>query len=249
MTMELNKTKSWSNFIIEFVMIFLAIVFGFFADNFRERQSEKNDLIDYMKSLLVDLEMDRNHLKFNAEYGKITILGNDSLSRGLTSKNLVGKEMFLYHYYALFSTGIGIPFHDRTISQLKYSGKFRIITNQEVSDAIVDYEKKIAGLKESNEGLWQNNIIQLNQSTSSKLFDFTVIFQYQEAAKKYIDEMEKVGYPHDLKLLAYDNHSINQFRNALAVARKQDANVLKNNNEVLDMNIRLDSLIRRKYFY
>ena len=229
-------------------MIFLAIVFGFLADNFRERQAEKNDLIDYMKSLLVDLEMDRNHLKFNSEYGKVTILGNDSLSRALASKNLVGKEMFLYHYYALFSTGIKIPFHDRTISQLKYSGKFRIITNQEISDAIVDYEKKIGGLKESNEGLWQNNIIQLNQATSSILFDFTVVFRYQEGAKKYINEMEKVGYPPNLKLLAYDNHSINQFRNALAVARKQDANVLKSNNEVLDMNIRLDSLIRKKYF-
>jgi hypothetical protein len=202
-----------------------------------------------MESLLVDLEKDRNILKYNSEYAKLTILGNDSLAKELSRTNLKGREKFLYHYYALYSTGIRIPFHDRTISQLKSTGKFRIISNQEVSDAIVDYEKSITGLKETNEGLYQNNIIQLNQSTSSKLFDFTTVYVYQPAAKKYKNEIDKVGYPQEMKLLSYDNYSISQFRNALAVARKQDVGTLEGNNRILDMNIRLDSLIRKTYFY
>lgn len=233
---------------IEFMMIFFAIVFGFLADNFRESLAERKELSDYMKSLLIDLEKDREELKNNSEYGKITILGNDSLTHLLAQKDLRGKERALYHYYALFATGISIPFHDRTISQLKYSGKFRIIENQNVSDAIVDYEKSVIGLKTANEGLWNNNIIQFSQNSSSRLFDFSIVYQYQQMAKKYKLEWSKVGYPDDVRLFSYDRNDINQFRNALGMARKQDVGVLDGNDRILSMNIRLDSLIRRVYF-
>lgn len=41
--------KNWSEFIIEFVMLFTAVTLGFFAENVREQMSEKQKKESFYK--------------------------------------------------------------------------------------------------------------------------------------------------------------------------------------------------------
>src|SRR5882757_2049030 len=80
-------------YFLEFLMVFLGITSGFFVDNFREERDERSQEIDYMKSLLVDLEKDRTSFEFSADHGsKFTIIYHDSLSAELQKRPLQGKE-------------------------------------------------------------------------------------------------------------------------------------------------------------
>src|SRR6266705_7123371 len=130
--------KFW-HYLFEFLMLFLAVFCGFVAENIRERKVEAGQEKQYMKSMLADLEKDRAILKRKIEFGPIPVSYNDSLFAELQKRPLQGREKRIYHFLLLYTTEIDFTYHDRTISQLRNSGGFRIIHSQKVSDALLDY--------------------------------------------------------------------------------------------------------------
>src|ERR1700683_5358243 len=54
----LHEPKKWKEYFLEFLMIFLAVTMGFFAENIREGISDKEKERKYMESMLVDLKKD-----------------------------------------------------------------------------------------------------------------------------------------------------------------------------------------------
>ena len=50
--------KKWSEYIIEFLMLFAAVTLGFFAENYREHQIEKHREIQYLKNIHLDLKLE-----------------------------------------------------------------------------------------------------------------------------------------------------------------------------------------------
>jgi hypothetical protein len=228
-------------------MIFLAVTAGFLLDNYRDERTERAEELDYMKSYLTDLKNDRDDLEINSEYGKVTIMGHDSLSNELLKIPLRGREKRLYHFLNLFNTGIGIPHHDRTITQLKYSGKFRLIRNQIVADALIDYDTKVTIAQESISGTYRTNISNNTLIDLSMLFDFPTAFKFAKKTLENKEEIEKVGYPADLTLLSYDMGLIHHLRNTMIQGQALDVEVLRNTNELLKINKSLDSLIRKEY--
>lgn len=48
--------KKWSEYLLEFVMLFAAVTLGFFAENIREGYIEKEHEHEYMVSMLEDLK-------------------------------------------------------------------------------------------------------------------------------------------------------------------------------------------------
>ncbi|HEU5364034.1 MAG TPA: hypothetical protein VFU62_00795, partial [Hanamia sp.] len=52
------EKKGFKEYFLEFIMIFLAVTLGFFAENIREHITEKNRENEYIKSLLTDLNDD-----------------------------------------------------------------------------------------------------------------------------------------------------------------------------------------------
>jgi hypothetical protein len=243
-----NRLKNWKYFFTEFLMIFLGVTAGFFVDEFRQTRDERSEEIAYMKSYLKDLEKDRTELAFNSEFGKVSIMGSDSLLNELIRQPLKGREKKLYHYFNLQNTGFLFPHHDRTITQLKYSGKFRIIDNQEVADALIDYDSKLTLASEMNIGLYKTNISNNTLIDIAKIFDLPRASKYSHEALSNKEDMNKVNYPSDLKLLSYDEGTIMQLRNTLIQSRDADVGFLAINDELLKANIALDSLIRKEYF-
>ena len=122
--------KSFKEYFLEFLMIFLAVTMGFIAENIREHFVEKETEKKYIKSFLADLKSDSARFD-RIINGNVTAMEsidktlkllhsptiNDSVSRSLYELN--GKV-----------TGFAIMiFNKRTLSQLKTSGGYKLISN------------------------------------------------------------------------------------------------------------------------
>jgi hypothetical protein len=234
-------------YFFEFLMIFLGVTAGFLLDNYREGKAEESEEMDYVKSYLKDIEKDRRELEANSEFGKVTIMGHDSLSNELLKKPLKGREKRLYHFFNLQNTGILIPHNDRTITQLKYSGKFRLIRNQRIADAIIDYDTKLTEASKEIFGDYKMNISNNTLIDLANVFDMPLAYKFADRTLANKEEIEKVGYPEDLILLNYDEKLIMHLRNTLVQGRAYDLEVLKDTNALLKINKSLDSLIRKEY--
>ena len=56
--------KKWSEYIIEFIMLFTAVTLGFFAENLREGFIQKEKGERYLQQLLIDLKQDTAKINF-----------------------------------------------------------------------------------------------------------------------------------------------------------------------------------------
>src|ERR1022692_1031757 len=70
-----HEKKPWKEYFLEFLMIFLAVTMGFFAENLRETISDSGKIHEYMQSMVSDLRGDTTSYKtsiaFNKEYCKM----------------------------------------------------------------------------------------------------------------------------------------------------------------------------------
>ncbi|HSN09540.1 MAG TPA: hypothetical protein VLS85_10895, partial [Hanamia sp.] len=52
------EKKGFKEYFLEFLMIFLAVTMGFFAENIRESIKDKKQLNEYIESMVNDLQSD-----------------------------------------------------------------------------------------------------------------------------------------------------------------------------------------------
>ena len=71
--------KKWSEYIIEFVMLFTAVTLGFFAENIREHIAENNKKRELLKTVAHDLETDLKQFEFHKNFSQEKIKNCDSL--------------------------------------------------------------------------------------------------------------------------------------------------------------------------
>ena len=68
---DVTHKKKWGEYILEFIMIFLAVTLGFFAESYRENVSDRKRESEFMSSIINDLKSDTttylNYAKNNAE--------------------------------------------------------------------------------------------------------------------------------------------------------------------------------------
>src|SRR6195256_1492529 len=53
-----HKPKKWKEYFLEFLMLFLAVTLGFFAESYREHLVEQKKEREYIKSMVEDLKSD-----------------------------------------------------------------------------------------------------------------------------------------------------------------------------------------------
>ena len=166
---HITHRKKWGEYLLEFIMLFLAVFLGFLAENFRERIVEHNIEKEYIHSLVEDLKSD------TLQSNEILVLlnsrsaGVDSVITALSSPAIIENSN---NAYRLWSKNIGFPdfiSNDRTIQQLKNSGGLRLIRNKAVSDSIMKYDQVIRDF--NGLSVVMNGILG-DQHLYSQLFDF-----------------------------------------------------------------------------
>jgi hypothetical protein len=150
-TMEVHKhphhvthTKKWTEYFLEFLMIFFAVTLGFYAENIREHASDTAREKEYMRSMVEDLKQDTSNCHKVISQNTAIIHGLDSLIAHVVKPvaeqdvNLIYAYCIKYRYY-----NPEVQFSERTMSQLKNNGGMRLVKKSEVSDALSTYDQGI----------------------------------------------------------------------------------------------------------
>jgi hypothetical protein len=138
-----HKKKNFKEYFFEFLMIFLAVTLGFFAESIRENIADREREKQYMQSMIADLKSDTITLASNIYLKRSRIVMIDSLIYLLSSPDYKDRLNDIYYYGRSISPPANFSPNDRTIQQLKSSGGLRLIRNVAVSDSIMAYDQKM----------------------------------------------------------------------------------------------------------
>jgi hypothetical protein len=140
------EKKNFKEYFLEFLMIFLAVTMGFFAENIREHFADKEKEHTYLESFVNDLTIDEHKLpRLIHGITEQQIHGADTAFDLLNHASLNNPANGIYYFLQRLSRQQGIKIYvtDRTIEQIKNAGEMRLITNKQISDTLIDYYKQI----------------------------------------------------------------------------------------------------------
>jgi len=140
------EKKNFKEYFLEFIMIFLAVTLGFFAESYREHIVNKEHEKQYANSFYEDLQDDRKNLPILLNsIQKQQIQPAKSLPVLFSKTSISDPADSIYFYLRKFKRQQGIMAYitDRTYEQIKNSGEMRLITNKQLADSLIDYYKDI----------------------------------------------------------------------------------------------------------
>lgn len=167
-----HKEKKIKEYFLEFLMIFLAVTLGFFAESLREKMNDHEYEQEYIEHIKDNLVVDTHNLNIwiPALYQRMDNL--DTLIDILNKPGFTNYGSRMY-YLARISTRIGsFEFTDNSIQELKNSGNFRIVRKQNIINQLVEYEQ----FKDNYEGLYAIELKEndLAYPLIGNLFDATI---------------------------------------------------------------------------
>jgi hypothetical protein len=135
-----TERKKWSHYFWEFFMLFLAVTLGFLVENEREHFVEHRQEKQYMKLMLEDLKTDTIQLQKSLSDIRSSLSNIDSALLYLVNGNFANNTAAdAYRFSSAALKRIPVVFTDRTVTQLKNSGRMRIVRSQKVMDALTHY--------------------------------------------------------------------------------------------------------------
>jgi len=136
------EKKNFKEYFLEGLMIFLAVMLGFIAENVREGISDNAKGKEYISSFIQNLKDDTTHLS-STIFENNRKLSNLKKLMSLSAQDLslpeARKELYKYcgnsmGFYSVFKS------NDATMQQLKNSGAMRFIKKDHVADSIAKYD-------------------------------------------------------------------------------------------------------------
>src|ERR1041384_394419 len=115
------EKKNFKEYFLEFLMIFLAVTLGFFAESLREHIVNREKEKVYMKGMIHDLESDTATATQTIAFEEIIFKKIDSALKIPADKlKHIDVQDSFYHYFVYFYSWIA-GFHrvDNTLTQLK----------------------------------------------------------------------------------------------------------------------------------
>ena len=171
---EVEK-KGFKEYLLEGLMIFIAVMMGFFAESLREHRTERAKEREYIKSMISDLKKDTANLNHTLNENSYCTRGLDSLILLLNSpkRSQYGSELYYLARTSLFKSNLlQTQPTDRVYNEMKSSGNLRLIGKKEISDAITTYYYDVEDWKAQNEMIRQLTLNYIN--AVNKVFDASV---------------------------------------------------------------------------
>jgi hypothetical protein len=144
-----HNKKKWKEYLLEFLMIFLAITLGFFAETIREHISENNREKDYIAGLVNNIQSDTAELKGLINRNELEFGGIDSLMNVSKNnfENMAVQDSIFYYATQHTITLHLFEFNDLTLVQLRNAGGYSLIKTDKVADSIALYESRNNDIK------------------------------------------------------------------------------------------------------
>ncbi|HEY2583497.1 MAG TPA: hypothetical protein VGI43_16920 [Mucilaginibacter sp.] len=166
---EIEK-KTFKEYLLEGLMIFIAVMMGFIAENAREHITERNRENEYMESLVKDLKLDTAILQRAIDFKEQRVLAIDSILTYFTH-NIKAKKMPLNMFGAMRRSQWDMFFihYSGTIDQLKNSGGLRLIRKKDIIDSVEMYYQQVQRSETRNSSYFANQ--QASFAMSEKLWN------------------------------------------------------------------------------
>src|SRR5262252_452086 len=202
---DVAHKKNWSEYVLEFFMIFLAVFLGFLAENQREHLVERHRERDYISTMINDLRLDTAWFNTVKKSTTKRLQNIDSVILFLSGPPK--KEIPVNIYQNMresIEQLIFIPYSG-TISQLKNAGGLRLITNRKAVDLIEDYDRLMERLdirRSRTDQFTHDFVTALNKTVIAS--DVMTTLHDSEFYKKPIDQQ---------KAIRLNNQTVNELIN------------------------------------
>lgn len=231
-----HHPKKWKEYVTEFLMLFLAVTLGFFAENQREHLIEGDREKQYMQSLYEDLKKDTTILNNLIRYDTFQTAKLDTTNQLLIENSWDAEKIKLLYRLNLKTAGtMRYNLSERTSAQLKNAGVMRLIESRELSNKISEYWVKSENLKEYN--TFVDDLKFKAREKSYSIFD-----------QKYYTDVSKGIVADNAQLLSKDAFTLAEYANRLNHINNSMKNVLMPNVERQHKRaVELLSILKKEY--
>lgn len=213
--------KNLKEYLLEGLMIFIAVSMGFIAEGIRENITKHEKEIHLMEMLLQDLKEDTARLNFAINYDMVKVAALDTLARlsfDATEKQLSDSQYRkMYYFMRLYGlNSVSFSSTNRAFVLLDKGDAFSLIKKQTISDSILNYKEQTKNMEYQHENIYIENRNKINE-TSKILFDFKLIFDIKDRKNSSIILQSTKKFPllsHDKNILqlygsgSYQLHTI-----------------------------------------
>lgn len=237
---EVEK-KGLKEYLLEGLMIFLAVTMGFIAENIRESISEHHKVNAYAATMISDVKADNDSLKHLISYYTLASANVDSMMALLSKNDIKNIPTGKLYYHGLFggASGYFVP-NDATFQQLKSTGALQFF-EKNIAHEIEQYDELCRRLQSYQET--DRTIYVEVRKMRAQIFEFQYNSQINDIVQYgYLHSIDTVALNKFLKsnppLLTYDRTLFNEYIELVRsrflprmVSRMKDA--LKYNNKLL----------------
>jgi len=146
-----HQDKKWTNYLWEFLMLFLAVFCGFLAENIRGQSVERHREKQFIQSFIEDLKTDTAAIGQIMDFRRQKGERMDSLLLLLRTQQIKGHENDLYYLGRTLVRTLWFRSNDRTITQLRSSGSLRLIRNEQAADSMISYQQLVETINTNQE--------------------------------------------------------------------------------------------------
>jgi len=198
------EKKGLKEYFLEFLMIFLAVTLGFFAENIREKISNKAIENEYMESLVSDLKADTSAISqaINewASANKNVIVIQQSLKAGPVDVKDFYKSLSKdFWHFDLFK------YDNKTVEELKSSGNFRLIRDKKIESQIMSFDLDMNYILTQEKDV--KDLMNVSKQAEEKIADYTQIgfrsFNNDSSYSLLNDDPKLIGEYYN-KILAFN---------------------------------------------
>ena len=166
---HVTHKKKWGEYLLEFLMLFLAVFLGFVAENIREDSVEKHREKQFMVSLIKDLELDTSEISKSDNFRLQKIRALDSAINILAIQSTAMVPVTAYRLSKKFYGARNFFQNSGTLDQLKNSGGLRLINNRQIVDSIEAYDQQVRRMSKRDD--FESEAFVYNSRLAQKLFD------------------------------------------------------------------------------
>jgi hypothetical protein len=243
---HVTHKKKWGEYLLEFLMLFLAVFLGFIAENFREHSVEGKKEKEYIKSIVEDLKIDSTNLNFIIyRYMPAVNSWVDSCMSLLESSSSVINERIIYQAVENATLWRHFNPNQRTLTQLKNSGNFILISDRNAIGGILDYDNRL------NNYMLLNNTIRIYEhdvdTTQLRFTDYKIVRQIFNIQSSGRDFLSLTDIPINAHLTNFQGDNRKIFSNKLKQMNIQQGIMLGQYQSLYTQSIELIHLLNKEY--
>jgi hypothetical protein len=142
-----HKKKNFKEYFLEFLMIFLAVTMGFFAENIREKLSNHSKEKEYISNVKKDLAADTASLNDFLPNLISRVNQTDTLIKILKTYGTTNRGSDMYYLARLTTKLRSFTANNTTVTEMEHSGNFSLITKEPVLKGLIKMQKIVEAYK------------------------------------------------------------------------------------------------------